>query len=215
MKKRYFNYNISTESIENMIRCFDPTFKNYSAGETILAYSDTVEKVSILLSGEAKLHYIDENGDISLLETYKKGDLFGEVFSFPLDNYEYLVTAETDCRVVFINYQHIVTPCEKVCPHHSQLISNLFVMTAQKSQELSLHISFLNLHSTRKKLLAYLRYAQSVYGMGKSGAFEIPMSLGALAEYLCVERTAMMREIRLMKQDGLLDSSRRRFILKD
>lgn len=215
MKKRDFNYNISSESIEKMIHCFDPTFKHYSAGETILAYSDTMEKISILLSGEAKLHYIDENGDISLLETYKEGDLFGEVFSFPLDNYEYLVTAETDCRVVFISYQHVVSPCEKVCPHHSQFISNLFVMTAQKSQELSLHISFLNLHSTRKKLLAYLRYAQSVYGTSSSGSFEIPMSLGSLAEYLCVERTAMMREIRLLKQDGLLDSSRRRFVLKN
>lgn len=213
MKKRYFTDNISPESIEKMILCFEPQFKSYRAGETILAYSDQLEKVGIMLSGQARLYYIDENGDSSLLETYGDDDLFGEVFSLPLEDYEYIVTADTDCSVVFISYQHIITPCEKSCQHHSQLISNLFLMTAQKSQELSLHISILGQHTTRKKLLAYLRYAQAACGAKDDEYFEIPFTLGDLSEYLAVDRTAMMREIRLLKQDGLLDSQRRRFML--
>lgn len=213
MKKRYFTDNISPESIEKMILCFEPHFKSYRAGETILAYSDQLEKVGIMLSGRARLYYIDENGDSSLLETYGDDDLFGEVFSLPLEDYEYIVTADTDCSVVFISYQHIITPCEKSCQHHSQLISNLFLMTAQKSQELSLHISILGQHTTRKKLLAYLRYAQAACGAKDNEYFEIPFTLGDLSEYLAVDRTAMMREIRLLKQDGLLDSQRRRFML--
>ena len=45
MKKRYFTDNISPESIEKMILCFEPQFKSYAAGETILAYSDQLEKL--------------------------------------------------------------------------------------------------------------------------------------------------------------------------
>ena len=213
MKKRYFTDNISSESIQKMIVCFEPQFKSYQAGETILAYSDQLEKVGILLSGRARLYYIDENGDTSLLENYAKDDLFGDVFSLPLEDYEYIVTAESDCNAVFISYQHIITPCEKSCQHHSQLISNLFLMTAQKSQELSLHITILNQHTTRKKLLAYLRYAQTACGAKDGEYFEIPFTLGDLSEYLAVDRSAMMREIRLLKQDGLVDSQRRRFRL--
>ena len=210
-KKRYFDSNISKESISKMITCFAPQFKNFQAGETILAYSDEGEKVGIFLSGEGSLHYISEQGESSLLEVYREGDLFGDVFFLPLENYEYLVTAKTACRIVFISYNHLITPCQKVCPHHSQLINNLFLMTAQKAQELTLHISFLSHPTTRKKLIAYLQYVKNSYGVSEHESFEIPMTLGALSEYLCVERTAMMREIRLLKQDGILSSDRRTF----
>lgn len=214
MKKRYFTDDISQESLEKMILCFNPKYRTYHTGETILAYSDGLDQVGILLSGAARLSYIAENGDCRLLENYREGDLFGEAFSLPLDNYEYIVNAESQCRVVFIQYQHLVTPCEKACQHHSQLISNLFVMTAQKSQELSLHISILNQPTTRKKLLAYLRYIQSAEGVSEGEAFEIPFTLGDLAEYLAVDRSAMMRELRNMKKDGLIVSERRRFLLR-
>ncbi len=127
MKKDILQITYPRNPSKKMILCFEPQFKSYAAGETILAYSDQLEKkVGILLAGRARLYYIDENGDSSLLENYAKEDLFGEVFSLPLEDYEYIVTAETDCNVVFISYQHIVTPCEKSCQHHSQLISNLF-----------------------------------------------------------------------------------------
>lgn len=214
MERRYFIDQISKESLEKMMVCFAPKFKTYEESETIMAYSDQMETVAVLISGSAKLYYIDENGDTSLLEVYKDGDIFGEAFSLPIENYEYIVVADSPCKVVYLDYNHIITPCEHVCPHHTQLINNLFIMTAQRSQALSLHISILNQHTTRKKLMAYLKYARSNSGASVSETFSIPISLGSLAEYLCVDRTAMMREIRLMKKDGLIDSDRRVFKLK-
>ena len=213
MRKIRFLDNISKDSIDKMIPCFKPSFKNYKAGETILTYSDNPEQVAILLQGSAKLYFSDIEGDYGLLETYEAGDLFGDVFSLPLNGYEYTVTAITDCHVVFISYHHILHPCCHVCEHHSQLISNLFLMTTQRSQELSLHINILGQPTTRKKLLTYLQFIQAGSGAGEGEFFEIPMSLGSLSEYLCVERTAMMREIRKMNEDGTLQSNRRQFRL--
>ena len=213
MRKVRFLDNISKDSIDKMIPCFKPSFKNYNTGETILSYSDNPEQVAILLQGSAKLYFSDIEGDYGLLETYEAGDLFGDVFSLPLNGYEYTVTAITDCHVVFISYHHILHPCCHVCEHHSQLISNLFLMTTQRSQELSLHINILGQPTTRKKLLTYLQFIQAGSGAGEGEFFEIPMSLGSLSEYLCVERTAMMREIRKMNEDGVLESNRRQFKL--
>lgn len=213
MRKVRFLDNISKDSIDKMIPCFKPVFKNFQAGETILSYSDNPEQVAILLSGSAKLYFSDIDGDYGLLETYEEGDLFGDVFSLPLNGYEYTVTAVTDCHVVFISYHHILHPCCHVCEHHSQLISNLFLMTTQRSQELSLHINILGQPTTRKKLMTYLQFIQAGSGVEEGEYFEIPMSLGALSEYLCVERTAMMREIRKMNEDGILESNRRQFRL--
>ena len=86
-------------------------------------------------------------------------------------------------------------------------------MTTQRSQELSLHINILGQPTTRKKLLTYLQFIQAGSGAGEGEPFEIPMSLGSLSEYLCVERTAMMREIRKMNEDGIVESNRRQFKL--
>ena len=214
MEKRNFFDSISKESMDMIIPCFKPYWKNYKAGETILTYDpDTPRRVEILESGSAKLQILNEEGDVFLMEHIKAGDVFGEPFALPLDKFAYIVTADTDCRVMFLDYNHIIKPCENLCDHHSQLISNLFIMTAQKSQELSLHISLLHQNTIRQKLMAYLGYAASICKKDSEGKFTIPMSLVDLAEYLSVDRSAMMREIKSMKNDGLISGNRREFIL--
>lgn len=210
MSKYFISDGISKDSIENMICCFRPQRKTFVAGETIMQYSDKIEKIGLVLSGTAKLYNIEADGNYSLLETYEKEDVFGELFYLPLENFAYIVEATSQCRILFLDYHHIITPCEKTCQHHSQLINNLFLMTAKKSQSLSLHLDILHQHTTRKKLLAYLRYVQKI---SNQNPFVIPMSLVDLAEYLCVDRAAMMRELNQMKKEGLIQSDRRTFFL--
>ena len=169
--------------------------------------------IAVLEKGNAKLQILNEDGDIFLLEHINEGDLFGELFSLPLDSFEYIVTAESDCNVMFVGYEHIIKPCENLCNHHSQLISNLFMMAAQKSQELSLHISLMHQNTIRQKLMAYLNYVSASSDKRSDGSFNIPISLAELAEYLSVDRSAMMREIKAMKNDGLISGNRREFII--
>ncbi|MCQ4638554.1 Crp/Fnr family transcriptional regulator [Anaerovorax odorimutans] len=212
MKRCFINDGMTGESIKNMLRCFHPQLKRLASGETIMRYSDKIEKIGLLMEGEAALHALDADGNDSLLESYGPQDLFGELFHLPLEGLEYLVEAKADCRVLFIDYTHIITPCENVCPHHSQLINNLFLMAAQRSQALSLHLNILNQTSIRKKLLTYLNWLRGTSGRNP---VIVPMTLSALAEYLCVDRSAMTREIRLMNKEGILQSSRREFLLLD
>lgn len=214
MKKRRALDDISKESRMLMEPCFKPWWKNYKAGEVIMTYDAGVPKsISVLEKGSAKLQIINEDGDLFLLEHIREGDLFGELFSLPLDTFEYVVTADSDCRVMFVDYQHIIKPCENLCNHHSQFISNLFMMAAQKSQELSLHISLMHQNTIRQKLLAYLNYIGSSTEKRSDGSFDIPIPLAELAEYLGVDRSAMMREIKAMKNDGLISGNRREFIV--
>ncbi|MBR5949099.1 MAG: Crp/Fnr family transcriptional regulator [Clostridia bacterium] len=214
MDKQNIFDQISSESMDMILPCFKPYWKNYSEGETILTYdSSAPQRVEVLEKGSAKLQILNEEGDIFLIERIREGDVFGEPFALPLDCFAYIVTAETDCRVLFLDYDHIIKPCENLCEHHSQIISNLFIMAAQKSQGLSLHISFLHQNTIRQKILAYLSYAASITPKSSSGFFTIPMSLVDLAEYLNVDRSAMMREIKALKNEGIIDSNRREFKL--
>ncbi len=215
MEKRNILDNISDTSLRLMGPCFNPGQKSFKAGETILTYQAGVpDSIAVLESGSAKLYILTEDGDMLLMETYGKGDIFGELFALPLENFEYIVTATSDCSVMFVDYNHIIEPCENLCKHHSQLISNLFILAAQKSQELSLHLSILHQGTIRAKLLTYLRYiSNGPVEKKKDGTFTIPISLAELAEYLSVDRSAMMRELKVMRNEGLLESNRREFKL--
>lgn len=217
-ERRQFLDFIETSELEKIVPCFRPLTRRYKKGEKILTYSGegTDERdmhVAVLHHGAAHLEVLDANGDVFNLETYGDGDVFGELFTLPISSNEYTVYADDACRVVFLDYKHVITPCEHSCKHHSQLISNLLVMTAQKTQELSFHLSILNQRTIREKLLVYLKYIRTQCGANNQKEFEIPMSLSHLAGFLCVDRSAMMRELKSMKTDGLLDSNQRRFVL--
>ena len=47
----------------------------------------------------------------------------------------------------------------------------------------------------------------------KSNSFTIEMSLPDLAEYLCVDRSSMMRELKALKEEGVLESKGKKFTM--
>ena len=64
--------------------------------------------------------------------------------------------------------------------------------------------------TVRQKLEAYLQYLEEKYGTKE---FDTEMSLSQLARYLCVDRTSLMREFRLMREEGILENSGRKIKL--
>lgn len=201
---------ISRESLENMLRCFNARRAFFSKGQTIHTYSASLEKIGLLLSGKAHLYCIDYEGCYTLLEHFSETDIFGELFTLPLQNLEYIVEADSDCEVLFISYNCIITPCSNACKHHSRLIDNLFHLATKKSQTLSLRINLLSARTIRQKLIHYLTYQQAKAG---NNSFVMEMSLTDLAAYLCIDRSSMMRELRAMKEEGLLESRGRNITL--
>lgn len=210
MKQYHLTSDISPDSVRQIFRCFQPKLREFSSGEIVFRYSEKKPYMGLLTEGTAALRMGDMDGSSALVETYEKGDLFGELFHLPLDGFEYTVETEKGCSVLFISSDHVIHPCEKLCDHHSRLIRNLFLMAAQHSRSLSLHLNILSQPTIRKKLLAYLTCLRGQTG---ENPVTVPLTLSALAEYLCVDRSAMTREIRLMNQEGIIRSSRRQFFL--
>ena len=81
---------------------------------------------------------------------------------------------------------------------------------SEKALFLNRKIDFLSKRSTREKLLAFL--SSQAKQAGKSD-FTIPFNRQELADFLCVERSAMSAELSRMKRDGLIDYDRSRFRL--
>lgn len=197
---------VSAEDVKKMIKCFDSEPKTYRSGETITTLSSHLSSIGLVLSGRAHLYCIDYDGNEQTIEYFKKDDVFGELFCLPVGTLEYIVEADRDCRILFVPYSTITSPCSNLCSCHIGVTRNLFFMAAKKSQELALRISFISRKTTRAKLLTYFEYMADVTG---SNTFETHVSLSKLADYLCVDRTSLMRELRHLKEEGVIDSDRR------
>ena len=88
------------------------------------------------------------------------------------------------------------------CVFHHQLIENMVTIIAQKNRDLIRKVEVVSKRSIREKLLAYLSIQAQAQ---QSRYFEIPLGRVELAEYLCVDRSALTRELVKMKADGLID----------
>lgn len=82
----------------------------------------------------------------------------------------------------------------------------------EKTIALSERIEVLSQRSIEDKLISCLQIIESKTPEGKTP--QIPFSTTALSDYLCVNRSALQREMTRMKNKGILTMSKRKFRLK-
>lgn len=195
-----FSY-ITPEEQERMRVCFDMREVVYRNNEVIMEYSSSMKKIGLILEGQAALYCCDEDGNQYMLDELKQDSVFGEPFLLPEEAQHYYVCAKSKTRVLFIAYEHVIKRCENACRFHSQLVSNLLQMIAMRASQQASRIYVLSRNSTRKKIMAYLN---SVAAKKQSSSFTLPMSYTTLAEYLSVDRSAMMRELKSLVDEGII-----------
>lgn len=205
-QKKLF-HNISYEEYESMRVCLSAREVSFSAGETICSFGDVVKHVGILASGSASTIRYEANGSRTILERLGTQDIFGEVLTFQNSFYESIfVVCDSDCRVLFFDYDHILLPCSKVCACHHQLIQNMLQIISDKAILLSERVEVLSKRTIREKLLCYFYHLSKQF---TRQTFPLPFTMVDLADYLSVDRSAMTRELKRMKEDGLLTVEKR------
>ena len=198
-------------SCENMLRCFSAYEQRFSAGQTILTCGQQQDMIGVLLSGSADLVRLDADGNRTILETLEEGGVFGEVLAFSgAGGDSIFLECRRDCRVLYLDYDQITKRCENACLHHSILVQNLFRLLSTKTLRLSERVEVLSRRSIREKLLCYF---DQLARREKSETVTLPFSLSALAEYISADRSAMMRELKKLKEEGVLQTENRRITL--
>ena len=198
--------DIRPDEYEQMMRCFHAHLKSYRAGQLISTYDSDSRMIGVVLSGEASLVRQYRDGRQLLVERLLPGSVFGEVLSYVSPETGALqVFCVRDASIQYLDYPHLIKRCPKACAHHSQLVSNALQMISQKAVHLSERLEVLSQRSIREKLLCYFGLLAE---QNQSRTFSLPFSYSALADYLSVDRSAMMRELKRMRDEGLLQTSR-------
>jgi len=202
---------ISAEECDRMMVCFGVTSERFSPDDVIYDFDAGRDMIGILDGGSAVVVRLDAKGGRTILEHLEPGGLFGEMLMFEnVTGDSVQVICERACRVWFMRSDQVTKRCENACEHHSRLVENMFELVAEKASCLSERVEVLSRRSIREKLLCYfvMQAAKS-----HSAAFQLPFSLSALADYISADRSAMMRELRKMREDRVVDIAGRRVTL--
>jgi len=203
--------NVAQQELEPLLGCLSARYAHYKKEQFLLLAGDAVSWVGIVLCGSVQVLKEDAQGNTMILTELGVGDLFAETFACAaVEKSPVTVVASADCDVLLIDYRRIITTCPSSCVFHSRLIENMLRIMAKKNMFLNSRIEIVSKRTTREKILAYLELQR---GQKQSDSFDIPFSRQQLADFLCVERSALSRELSNMREEGLLQFQKNHFIL--
>lgn len=209
MKKTNIFTNIKEEDITKMLKCFEAKKRTFKKDMVIMNYIGNTSTIGIITKGSAELIRNDYNGNRTIIDTLSEDDIFGEVFS-SYNTDELSIKALEEVEVLFIDYYHITKRCKKACPFHSKLVENTLNILSEKIINNNERIEILVKKTIREKILTYL---DIISKKKLSKTFTIPLTYTDLADYLGVDRSAMQRELRNLKEDNIIKVNKRKITI--
>lgn len=177
------------------LNCSKVQVKKFLKGDTITTYIEKRNQLCILISGEADLIRYDFYGHKTIIGNFNEFDTFGEVFYPANTNNELFVVAKKNCEVLFYIYDDLEHKCKKNCSFHSTLMNHLSELLLDTIVNLNMRIELLSKRNIRDKLISYFNLLSS---KSMSKTIIIPFSYTDLADYLSIDRSAMMRDIKTL-----------------
>ena len=193
--------NITSDEIQKLLKCFDATIISYKKDTTVLSNVSNTTLVGIIIKGSANVIRYNYNGTRNIIEELEEGDIFGSFSSSDSDDI-YIVT-KTDSKITMFSYDKLINRCHNNCPYHNKLIDNMYQIFGQKLRKNSERIEILSKKTIREKLLSYFNQL-SQKQISKN--IILPFSLTDLADFLSIDRSAMMREMKNMKEEGRIEA---------
>jgi len=202
---------ISAEEVTTLLSCLSFREATFVRGESIIREGDPVGSFGIILSGFVQIVRNDYSGQRMILSGFGTGSVFAESFACAeIARSPVSVVAAEDCSILFLPYRKMLGTCRSACLFHQRLIENLMRLIARKNLMLSSRMEIAGKRTIREKVLAYLGQERARAG---SPSFDVPYSRSELADYLCVDRSALSRELGRMRDEGLVEYSRGRFTI--
>ena len=202
---------IGADNLSALLSCLGARRVRLAKGEPLLRTGEKADRFGIVLAGSLAVSTCDADGRRTLIKLIKAPEVVAAAQALSgADAISVDVEANEDSVVLLLKTVRIVTPCENACAFHARLVRNIMRTLAVKTLELSRKIEILSHRSTQNRLMAYLH---SIAQQKGTAEFDIHFDRQQLADYLCVERSALSAEISRLSKLGLVSSRKNHFAL--
>ena len=202
---------IADSELETMLDCVDAKTRTYRKSRIILLAGDKPRHIGVVLEGSLHIVREDYDGNRSLIAVIAPGDVFAEALCFAgVEESPVSVIADMDSTVLTLSFERILHTCPSSCSFHRELIRNMLELVAVKNLQLQSHMEILSLKSIRARVMLFFESLAAKRGR----EITIPLNREEMADYLCVERSALSHELARMKRDGVIDYRKNKFVLR-
>lgn len=199
-------YNIDSkeqEALKKMLEASNIKLKKNTELNKIL-YKNIL---GIVLTGTAQIIKIDYDGNKNILEDLTPNMIFGSTIS-SLDSEDIYLIAKEETTLLIFDYDRILNYKSINSKSYMQFLKNILDITNDVIAKKNIRTEILTKKTIRTRLLAYFEtYA-------KGGKVILNHSYTELADFLAVDRCAMTRELKNLKEEGFIEAKGRNITIK-
>ena len=201
--------NLSKVQINKLYELLGVHIYTFHKGEEVLPTIKNENIYAIILEGSAQIINSDYNGNEILMENLTENSIFGSNIS-ATNNDNVHIFAKEYTKVLVIDYKELMNPENLKYKYFNVFFNNLFDIVNSKYKETNERVKILEKKQIRDKLLEYFDIE---YSKSRLNYFYLPFSFKELADYLAVNRSAMFRELKSLKDEHFIDVDGRRITL--
>ena len=181
--------------------------KHYMKGATVHNANETCRTLDIVLSGSLVAYSLSTNGSATTMFEFSQGSviganlLFGENHSYPLNIY-----CLTDCQIIHIDINAVLEFL-----HDYNFTLHYIKSISQNSQGINQKIAMFTQRTLRENFMDYFKQQTIIQ---KSSVILLPMSKRQLADYFGVQRPSLFRELKKLKEEGIIEINNRTITIK-
>lgn len=204
MNKKIIPNEITGPKAKALMDCFHLSIKPFNKSEIIEYPLKDKNRMGVIISGTAYLATINLDYQKRIIDYYEADDIFcNHMISYSGTN-SYYIYAKSKGIAAFLDYREFVKD------NNEDILELQAYLLADTGRRLLEHINILSQRTLRNKLIFFFTCCRN---RNASDSFVLPMSLSELADYLAVDRSAMMREIGKMKEENIISSIGRKITL--
>ena len=186
--------NLSDEDLDLIRSKTEFIEKSYSKGEYVFRSGDKSGDLFFLMEGRLNVYQIDSNGKRFIFQNFTKPTLFGEVYSYLEEPFDFDSECATDSKVLIIkDFRKLFQP---PCPEN--FLRSYINFLSQKCLTLSKKNQITSQASLRQKISKYLLENE------KDGKVKLTMKREDFADYLSTTRPSLSRELSKMADEGII-----------
>ena len=201
--------NINEKNKEKLLKLLEADIFIFKKNTTILSTIKNENIIGIVVHGNIQIIQNDYNGNRIIIEKLSENSIFGTMFS-SISNKEYDIVTKEDSKIIIIEYNRIIENTYNNYSFYHQFIQNLLQILSNKITEKNNRIEILTKKTIRNKLLEYFKIVSK---KNHSKNIYLPFTLTELADYLAIDRCAMSRELKNLKEEGFIEIKSKKITL--
>ena len=192
--------DITPDNKSKLLKILETSNFTYQRGVNIAYLFKDKESIGLVIDGSLDIIRIDYNGTRTIIETIYEDEILGTSLTSLLSN-DYEIITREDTKILWLDYKVILGINDTKYSYYNQFIKNLLMIALEKNTLKNERIEILTQKTIRNKLLEYFRIEAL---KNRSKIIYLKSTWQDLADYLAIDRCAMTRELKNLKEEGFI-----------